>query len=90
MLKTSFLGILGCATLYLIVGNLGYCLYGREVEGNFLLVFHRGDISEPLFILLNLSFLISVFFSFPFMFFGARNNFIALVKMAIMIYNNNR
>jgi hypothetical protein len=30
---------------------------------------------------MNAGFLISVFFSFPVMFFGARNNFIALMKL---------
>ena len=36
---------------------------------------------EYLFILINLGFLVSVFFSFPVIFFGARNNFIALFKL---------
>ena len=90
MAKASILGILGCGMFYLIVGNIGYCLYGREVHGNFLLVFQRGDIVEPLFILLNLGFLVSVFFSFPVMFFGARNNFIAIAKIIVMVYKKNR
>jgi hypothetical protein len=34
---------------------------------------------------MNGGFLLSIFFSFPVMFFGARNNFIALIQMAMNI-----
>ena len=37
---------------------------------------------------MNGGFLCSVFFSFPVMFFGARNNFIALIKMIKMSGKN--
>lgn len=33
---------------------------------------------------MNGGFLVSVFFSFPVMFFGARNNFIAIMKLIIL------
>lgn len=33
---------------------------------------------------MNIGFLISIFFSLPVMFFGARNNFIALMKMILI------
>ena len=36
---------------------------------------------------MNAGFLVSVFFSFPVMFFGARNNFIALMKMIALRKN---
>lgn len=39
--------------------------------------------SKPFFFILNITFLISIFFAFPIMFFGARNNFIALIKLAV-------
>ena len=87
MKKASIAGILACSFFYLLVGNMGACVYGRSARGNFLLNFTRvGDlgISDPLYILLNGGFLISVFFSFPVMFFGARNNFIAIVKIIIL------
>ena len=34
-----------------------------------------------IFFVINISFIISIFFAFPIMFFGCRNNFIALVKL---------
>lgn len=39
---------------------------------------------------MNISFLISVFFSFPIMFFGARNNFIAVTNNLATIINKKR
>ena len=39
--------------------------------------------SKPFFFILNSTFLISIFFAFPIMFFGSRNNFIALIKLAL-------
>ena len=90
MTKASIFGILGCAFFYFLVGNIGYCLYGRSVKGNFLLAFKKGSINEGLFILLNFGFLVSVFFSFPVMFFGARNNFIAITKSIALSINKSR
>ena len=90
MKKASLSGVLGCAFFYVLVGNIGYCLYGNEVEGNFLTNFKLSETREPLFLLLNGGFLISVFFSFPVMFFGARNNFIAITKNVIMVIRKNR
>ena len=84
MTKASLSGLLACSFFYILVGNMGACRYGRGTQGNFLLNFQRGDISESLYILMNGGFLISVFFSFPVMFFGARNNFINITKMVVL------
>ena len=40
--------------------------------------------SKPFFYLLNTTFLLSIFFAFPIMFFGCRNNFIALIKLVML------
>lgn len=90
MAKASISGVLGCAFFYLLVGNIGYCLFGNHLQGNFLLSFKRSETREVLYILLNGGFLISVFFSFPVMFFGARNNFIAISKTVILMIRNSR
>lgn len=89
MLRASLTGVLGCAFFYLLVGYMGYCLYGNNVKGNFLLALERDNINDVLFILMNGGFLVSVFFSFPVMFFGARNNFIAISKNVIMMIRKN-
>lgn len=39
---------------------------------------------------MNIGFLISVFFSFPVMYFGARNNFIAIAKTLSLIIRKNK
>ncbi len=90
MTKASIFGILGCAFFYFLVGNIGYCLFGKNVQGNFLLAFNRDKVNDALYILLNFGFLVSVFFSFPVMFFGARNNFIAISKTIILIVRKTK
>lgn len=51
------------------------------METNFLLNLKIDDLNDVLFWGMNGGFLLSVFFSFPVMFFGARNNFVALLQM---------
>lgn len=83
MSKASITGLLTVAFFYIITGNIGYALYGDSVQANFLLNLDHKDINDVLFFGMNGGFLISVFFSFPVMFFGARNNFIALGKLVL-------
>lgn len=79
----SLAAIICCGASYMIVGELGYALYGGSdrFTANFLLSIRYDQAGPLLFYGMNLSFLISVLFSFPIMFFGARNNFIALMKL---------
>ena len=81
MSRASLVGLCTVAFFYILVGNLGYAMYGKDVQTNFLLNLKIDDLSDVLFFGMNGGFLISVFFSFPVMFFGARNNFIALIQM---------
>jgi amino acid permease len=89
MSKASLTGLLTVAFFYIITGNIGYALYGSKVQANFLLNLESEDINHILYFGMNGGFLISVFFSFPVMFFGARNNFIALGKM-VLTKNNKK
>ncbi len=59
---------------------MGYCLFGNQIEANFLLSFNSENTNEAIYLILNISYLTSVFFSFTLLFFGARNNFIAISK----------
>ncbi len=68
------------AFFYIIVGIVGYAMYGKEVQTNFLLNLKIEDLNDVLYFGMNCGFLLSIFFSFPVMFFGARNNFIALIQ----------
>ena len=81
MAQVSLMGGLFCATSYILVGLIGYHYFGEGVSANFLSSFHYATFSKPFFFLLNTSFLISIFFAFPIMFFGCRNNFIALIQL---------
>ena len=60
-------------------------MYGSKLQTNFLLNLKIDDLNDFLFWGMNGGFLLSVFFSFPVMFFGARNNFIALLQMFLNI-----
>ena len=83
MAKASLTGICTCSFFYILTGIIGYVLYGSETKANFLLMLEKEDINIVLYYGMNLGFLLSVFFSFPVMFFGARNNFIAIIKTII-------
>ena len=86
MLGASLVGTIACFLLYLTVGLLGYLSYANSLNSNFLLALNSPGVPRTptgLYILMNASFLSSVFCSFPVLFFGARNNFIALIKLII-------
>ena len=45
MAKASIVGIGTCCLFYIIVGNIGYALYGYDkVEANFLLSLKKDDL----------------------------------------------
>lgn len=85
--KACLTGILVCSASYLLIGILGYHLVWSiedkpEVFANFLLNIKYDPNSNPfIYFIINIGFLLSVFFAFPIMFFGCRNNFIALIKL---------
>jgi amino acid permease len=81
MAQVSIMGVGFCATSYILVGLMGYHYIGPGVSANFLTSFHYATFSKPFYFLLNTSFLISIFCAFPIMFFGCRNNFIALIQL---------
>jgi hypothetical protein len=81
MTKACLVGLCSVGFCYILVGLIGSAMYGPEVQTNFLLNLKIDDLNDFLFWGMNCGFLLSVFFSFPVMFFGGRNNFIALVNM---------
>ena len=82
MLNASLIATICSFVVYTTTGVLGYLTYGSLIKGsNFLSVLQKEDTGIPLYIIMNSVFLISVLCSFPLMFFGARNNFIALIKV---------
>jgi hypothetical protein len=54
------------------------------------LAFSRADTNEALYLIMNIGFLASVFFSFPVMYFGARNNFIAIIKSVVLMARKDK
>jgi hypothetical protein len=92
MSKASLSGICACSLFYVLVGNMGYCLIDK-LETNFLRSFTYEDIlsmGKPVYYIMSIGFLISITFSFPIMFFGARNNFIAVINTILMIRKKRR
>ena len=70
------IGMTFALTFYLLVGILGYALYGKDVATNFLKVVTEEKFGTFGFYLLNVSFYCSTVLTTPLVFFGARNNFI--------------
>lgn len=81
MKMASLAALIICAIAYLVVGILGYLLIGSQIEGNFLLSIDYASSNNVLYYFMNCGFLVSVFMAFPIVFFGTRNNFIALIKL---------
>ncbi|CAD8074562.1 unnamed protein product [Paramecium sonneborni] len=80
LIISTILGFVMGSILYLLVGILGFATYGIKIEPNYLLSINDSDVGGPLFVLLNLSFVLSTTLTIPLMFFAGRNNFIQLIK----------
>ena len=83
-LLSSMTGIAFCVFSYLLVGILGYDYAGSNIQANFLNSLSYDKIDKAFFFPINFFFLISIFCAFPIMFFGCRNNFIALIKLFLL------
>ena len=75
------IGILISAICYAVFGILGYSMTGDYVEGNFLESIPYETTNRVIFILINGGFLVSNFATYPLMFFGCRNCFIAIIQV---------
>ncbi|KAM3145381.1 hypothetical protein pb186bvf_002425 [Paramecium bursaria] len=74
------IGYILTTALYLTVGILGYATYGNVIDTLYLNYIDPQDISKTLYIILNLTFVISTTLTIPIIFFGGRNNTIQLIK----------
>ena len=77
----SAAGTLACGIAYCIVGFVGYSLYGMDAEANFLNSINYNDTNAAVFFVLNIGYCLSLLFSFAILFFGCRNNFIAMINL---------
>lgn len=85
IINASWIACIACYVFYGCVAFLGYFTYGDQITtSNFLKVLDRRYIGDALYLIMNIVFLSSVLCSFPIIFFGARNNLIALVKVMQM------
>lgn len=87
--SAAMTAILCCGSMYLIIGLFTYLLYGSALKANFLLVLDKKDIGTFLYYGMNAGFLAFIILAFPIVFFSARNNFIAIVKL-IRAYHRQR
>lgn len=82
MTNASWVGCIACYFIYGCVAFLGYLTYGSAInDSNFLRFLNKDQIGSALYLIMNIVFISSVLCSFPIIFFGARNNFIALIKI---------
>lgn len=84
MTKAVLVGVIFCTLSYLMIGIMGYNYVGNNVSANFLNSLKYEKVDHIFFFIINGGFLLSVFFAFPIMFFSCRNNFIALVQLALI------
>lgn len=76
MMIVCSLGMSFATVFYLLVGMMGFAIFGKEIQTNFLMVVTPENIGRVGFIILNLTFYISTVLTTPLVFFGARNNFL--------------
>jgi amino acid permease len=88
MKQVSIISIIVCSIFYLTIGILGYNLVGNDINGNFLESLPYVTTDSVIYFIINISFLISIYFSFPIMFFGSRNNFITLSDLLFAVIEN--
>ena len=74
-------GVVTCGTFYTIAGVTGFCLYGHDIEANFLQTLDLEKTNILVYVVLNLAIVISVFCSLPLVYFTARNNCISICKI---------
>ncbi len=80
MKAVSFASMITCSVIYIIIGILGYNLMGNEVKGNLLESIIYKHINGVLYFSINCGFLLSICFSFPFVFFATKINFIVIIN----------
>lgn len=84
MSLATTIGITFCVICYALVGVLGYDYVGHNAKANFLESLTYSKLGAGFYFVINLTFLTSIFFAFPIMFFGCRNNFIAIAKLILL------
>ena len=83
MANATFMGVFFCFLIYLLTGFIGYDYAGPGTQTNFLESISYEKTSKVFFFILNVSFLVSVFFSFPLLFFSSRDNMIAVGNIIV-------
>jgi len=81
MMKSSILGIVMSAFVYLVVGIIGFIIYGTSVEGN--IIENLADSTDAVSMVAKLAYTVSSTMSFPLLYLGARNNIEYLIVDAM-------
>lgn len=87
--KTALLIVL---TIFLSVATAGYLIFGNATN-DLLINFTAKRLGKPLFVVMNLAFVISSTATFPLMFFAARNNIygaIVLIRKGLSQKNTSQ
>jgi amino acid permease len=84
---TTFFALSMACTLYLIVAIMGYLSFGSSVSDQGLLEnFSSDNLGLPLYVIVLITFSMSSTFTFPLMFFGARENIYSFILEAVQKY----
>ena len=90
MSMASAVGLSSCGVSYLVIGVLGYSLAGDNAQANFLESIPYEGTNPALFIIINVCFLVSIACAYALMFFGCRNNFIAIANLIHKSWKNRQ
>lgn len=85
MIVTSSIGIFTSTLIYLLVGTIGYILYGNQITDSILDSMGYNNIS----ILMCISFVVNVVMSFPITFNSLKHYFIFLVQLCITLLKDS-
>jgi len=81
MMKASILGTTMSCGVFLVVGFIGYIIYGNEIEGT--IIGNLSDSTDAITMVAKVAYTISSTMSFPLLYLGARNNIEYLIVDAI-------
>jgi amino acid permease len=84
MIVTSSIGIFTSTLIYLLVGTIGYILYGNSITDSILDTMGYSNIS----VLMSISFVVNVIMSFPITFSSLKHYFIFLIEIILTIFRD--
>ncbi|KAM3130534.1 hypothetical protein pb186bvf_017343 [Paramecium bursaria] len=83
LMACATLSHIGGFSIYMTVGLLGYATYGQNVQTNYLEVIKVDSVGETMYLILNITFVLSTTLTQPLIYFGARKNFLSMLQQQV-------